>query len=78
MSEKKPFNTLQVRKPSDNKYLPWMARELPNYQSACDYIAFFFEQRASMGDMETTDLWAELKQNVCIIMRDGHQSDDLQ
>ena len=62
---------MAVRTPEDPKYIPWMQQELPNYKAAVQYMAFFFENRAGMGDMETTDLWAEFKQNVCLVMRDG-------
>lgn len=72
-----PRQPLSVRAPTDPKYGPWMHHELPNYKAAVSYVAFFFEQRAEMGDMETTDLWAEFKQNVCIVMRDGRSEEGL-
>jgi hypothetical protein len=61
---------MTVRGPTDPKYVPWLEVELPNYREAVKYTAWFFEQRSLMGDMETTDLWAEFKQNVCLEMRD--------
>jgi len=74
----KPKTGLVVRAPMDPKFMPWMHVEMPWYRAAVDYMAFFFEQRAQMGDMETTDLWAEFKQNVCIVMRDGMHQEDTQ
>jgi len=75
--DNKPRAPLSVRTPEDQKYIPWLQHELPNYKSAVQYMAFFFEQRGTMGDMEPSDLWAEFKQNVCLVMRDGVPPDSL-
>jgi len=64
-------NTLRLQKPTDEKYIPWLEREVPNYEAAVGYVSFFIEQRAKMGDVDTNDMWAEFKMNVCIHMRGG-------
>lgn len=77
MPMQQPRTPMAVKTPEDPKYIPWLQSELPNYKAAVQYMAFFFEQRGSMGDMEPSDLWAEFMQNVCIVMRDGAPPDGL-
>lgn len=68
-------STLRLKTPEDPKYVPWLEKELPNYQSAVEYVSFFIENRALMGDVDTNDMWAEFKMNVCMHMRDGLDRD---
>ena len=77
-TDQKPKTGLVVRTPTNDLYMPWMFQEMPRYKAAVEYMAFFFEQRAGMGDMSTSDLWAEFKQNVCISMRDGLHKENTQ
>ena len=59
-------------KPPPPQYREWMFTELQNYHEMVKYLAFFCEARSKMGDMESDEVFDELKNNVCLQMRGGY------
>lgn len=67
----KSLNQLSLKMPLAPDHRNWINGEAENYTTAVAYLAFFFQARSRMNDMNETEVWDEIKRNVSVMAREG-------
>ena len=69
--EDKSLTQMSLKMPLSPDHRAWLDGEAENYTMAVAYIAFFFQARSRMNDMNENEVWEEIKRNVSILAREG-------
>lgn len=70
-SDPRPPDAFRWKAPERANERKWLEHEMQRYIAAVEYLSYFIECRAKMGDIGSPELFEELKANVCMHMRDG-------
>lgn len=67
--------TMSLKNPTSNpEVAEFCMKTGSEYMQQCHFFAGWLENRAAFGDLDTTQLFDELKGNICAVMREGYDT----